>query len=158
MSLVSHALVLLALTAAAALWLRQRALRRQRALGRLLDGADAMENLLHRTRERMDAMRNVVDRVPDEVGAVARASLDSEQRIQDALRDVLEHRLWIQRHGPHASPRELDAACAAMDRARERITAELDRLERAGAELTQATDAAIEAARREPPELRRHNG
>ncbi len=158
MSYISQALVLLALAAAAALWLRRRAQRRQNALGRLLDGADAMERLLHRTRDRMNAMRGVVERVPDDVGAVARASLDSDQPIQDALRDVLQHRLWIQRHGGHASQRELDEACAALDRARERITAELDRLERAGAELTEATDAALEAARREPPELRRRSG
>lgn len=155
MSLISYALLFLAAASVAALWFRQRAQRRQGTLSRLLDGADDMERLLHRIRERMTAMRDVVDRVPDEVGAVARASLDHDRQVQEALRDVLEHRLWIQRHGDHASQAELDEACATMERARDRITAELSRLERAGADLTRATDAALEAARREPPALRR---
>lgn len=148
-------IALAALIAVAALAWHWRAQRRQRALAHLLDGADAMERLLHRTRERMQAMQGVVARVPKEVGAVAQASLESDRQVQEGLRDVLQHRLWIQRHAQTASQRDLDAACEAMDRAQERIATELGRLERAGAELAEATDAAIEAARREPPQLRR---
>lgn len=148
-------LALAVLLAALALVGHVRASRRQRTLVRLLDAADAMEGLLHRTRERMQAMQSVVARVPTDVGAVARASLESDLQVQQGLKDVLKHRLWIQRHAQTASQQDLDAACEAMERARDRIATELGRLEHAGAELTEATDAALEAARREPPQLRR---
>lgn len=148
-------LAVLVLAAVAVLWQRLRALRRQRSLARLLDGADEMERLLHRTRERMEAMHAVIGRVPEDMAAIARASLDSERLVQDGLRDVLEHRLWIRSHSGSARQSELDAACAALDRARLRIAQELDRLDRAGADLAQATAAAHEAAAREPAALRR---
>ncbi len=148
-------LAVLTLAAIAVLWQRLRAQHRQRSLARLLDGADEMERLLHRTRERMEAMHTVIGRVPEDMAAIARASLDSERQVQDGLRDVLEHRLWIRSHADSARQSELDAACAALDRARERIAQELDRLDRAGADLAQATDAAHEAAAREPAALRR---
>ncbi len=68
---------------------------------------------------------------------------------------MLQHRLWIQKHGPTARQSELDAACAALDRARTRLATQLDELERAGAELAQVTEASAEAARNEPAALRR---
>lgn len=132
-----------------------RAASRQRALIRLLEGADEMERLLLRTRERMSAMQDVVGRVPADIGAVARASLDADQRVQQALRDLLEHRLWISRHGATARLHELKQAEGALARARATIAAQLERLESAGAELDDATQAAIEQAAREPAALRR---
>jgi hypothetical protein len=141
--------------AAIALTLHRRAQRRHLALTHLLDRADAMEDLLLRTRERMRAMRTVVDQVPEDIAEVAQASLHAERPIQDALRDVLEHRLWIQRHGQSASYRELSAACSAIDRAHQTLSQQLQALEHAGAELSAATAAAAESARREPPALRR---
>jgi hypothetical protein len=129
--------------------------RRERSLVRLLDLADAVQALLDRSQERMQAMQAVVGRVPSDIAAVARASLDSTQAIRDAKRDVLQHRLWIQKHGETAAQAELDAACAALDRAHTRLSAQLEELERAGAELAQATEASAEAARREPATLRR---
>lgn len=136
----------------------QRAASRQRALIRLLEGADALEKLLHRTRDRMSAMQGVVERVPADIGAVARASLDADQRVQQALRDLLEHRLWISRHGATATLAELKNAEAAMGRAHASIEAQLARLESAGAELDDATQAVIEQAAREPAALRRNAG
>ena len=132
-----------------------RARRRERSLVRLLDLADAMQALLDRSQERMAAMQAVVGRVPADIAAVAHASLEGTQPILDAKRDVLQHRLWIQKHGQTARQSELDAACAALDRARSRLATQLDELERAGAELAQVTEASAEAARREPPALRR---
>ena len=132
-----------------------RARRRERSLVRLLDLADAMQALLDRSQERMAAMQAVVGRVPADIAAVARASLDSTQPILDAKRDVLQHRLWIQKHGQTARQSELDAACAALDRAHSRLETQLDALERAGAELVEVTEASTEAARREPAALRR---
>lgn len=132
-----------------------RARRRELSLVRLLDLADAMQALLDRSQERMAAMQAVVGRVPADIAAVAHASLDGTQPILEAKRDVLQHRLWIQKHGQTARQSELDAACAALERARSRLAGQLDELERAGAELAEATEASAEAARREPPALRR---
>jgi hypothetical protein len=137
------------------LWWVARRRRRERSLVRLLDLADAVQALLDRSQERMQAMQAVVGRVPSDIAAVARSSLDSTQAIRDAKRDVLQHRLWIQKHGETAAQAELDAACAALDRAHTRLSAQLEELERAGAELAQATEASAEAARREPATLRR---
>lgn len=140
------------------LWWMLRSRRRDRSLVRLLDLADEMQALLDRSQQRMQAMQSVVGRVPADIAAVAKASLDSTQPILDAKRDVLQHRLWIQKHGETATQAEIDTACAALDRARARLSGQLDELERAGAELAQATEASAEAARREPPGLRRGPG
>lgn len=133
----------------------RRGLRRERSLRHLLDRADGLEQLLHRTRERMSEMRLVVERVPQDIAVEAHASLDAESQVQQGLRNVLEHRLWISRHGLDAPQRELDAACAAMDRAHAAIAEQLAQLENAGAELADATQAAIEQAAREPATLTR---
>lgn len=135
-----------------------RARRRDRSLVRLLDLADAMQSLLDRSQERMAAVKTVVGRVPADIAAVAHASLDGTQPILEAKRDVLQHRLWIQKHGQTARQSELDAACDALERARSRLATQLEQLEQAGAELADATEASAEAARREPATLRRDPG
>ena len=152
------AVVTAGLIVLAAAVLRLRSNRRERSLRYLLDRADALETLLHTTRDRMNAMRTVVQRVPSDIGAVAHASLDAQPQVQQGLRDVLEHRLWISRHGLEASQGELDRACAALDRAYTTIADKLDRLENAGAELIDVTQASIEQAAREPAALKRGQG
>jgi len=132
-----------------------RGRRRDRSLVRLLDLADEMERLLDRSQERMQALQTVVGRVPADIGAVAQASLDGALPVREAKRDLLQHRLWIKHHGQTARQSELDAACTALDRVRDRLAGELAELERAGAELAEATEASEAAARREPPALRR---
>jgi hypothetical protein len=140
------------------LWWLLRTRRRDRSLVRLLDLADEVQGLLDRSQERMQAMQAVVGRVPADIAAVAHASLDGSQAIRDGKRDVLQHRLWIQQNADTARQAELDAACAALDRARTRLSDRLEALERAGAELAEATQASAEAARREPATLRRDPG
>jgi hypothetical protein len=140
------------------LWWLLRTRRRDRSLVRLLDLADEVQGLLDRSQERMQAMQAVVGRVPADIAAVAHASLDGSQAIRDGKRDVLQHRLWIQQNANTARQAELDAACAALDRARTRLSDRLEALERAGAELAEATQASAEAARREPATLRRDPG
>ena len=98
---------------------------------------------------------DVVGRVSADIAAVAQASLESNLPIREAKRDVLQHRLWIQKHGLTANPAELDTALAAIERARDRLAEQLAELDKAGSDLAQATEAANEAARREPPTLRR---
>ncbi|MEO5596282.1 MAG: hypothetical protein ABIQ97_03975 [Lysobacteraceae bacterium] len=157
MNAIVAVLVCIAILAAAGWWMWQGR-RRQRTLTAIMDSADAMELLLHRTRERMRAVQHVVGRVPADIAADARASLKQEEHLQAAFRDLLQHRLWLQRNASSATRHELDEAAAALRRARERIASELDRLEHAGAELASATDPAIQAAAREPAALRRHAG
>lgn len=140
-----------------AVYLRHRGLRRERSLTHLLDRADALEDLLKSTREKMADMRQVLNRVPADITAQAHASLDAQEQVQQGLRDVLEHRLWISRHGLTAPQRELDAACRAMDKAYANISDQLEKLESAGAELSNVTQAAIEQAAREPAALTRRN-
>jgi len=148
-------LALLAVVGGMILWSRSQERRRRRTLTRIMDDADAMESLLRRTRDRMGAMQTVVGRMPADIAADARASLDSNDRLQAGFRDLLQHRMWLQQNVASASQGELDEAAAALGRARARIAAELDRLDNAGAELESATGPAIAAAGREPPALRR---
>ena len=153
------AVVLIAVVAVVAgiawLWRAARIRRRERTVTRIMDDADAVESLLKRTRDRMGAMQRVVGRMPADIAADAQASLESDARVKAGLRDLLQHRLWLQQNAGTASQAALDEAAAALERARDRIESELDRLDDAGAELDSATGAAIEAAGREPPALRR---
>lgn len=154
LSILIPGLVFLAI-AAPLLWFQQKRLRRQRTLARMLDLADEVERLLNRSQERMTALKPLVQRVPSDIAAEAQASLDGNLPIMEAKRDVLQHRLWIQKNGETASQAELDQACAALDRARERLDGQLVELENVGSDLATATEAAVVAARREPPTLRR---
>lgn len=142
-----------------ALWIYQlHGRRRTDLLEQLLDGTDALEALLQATRQRMSAMKTVVNRVPSDIAAVAQASLDTEAQVQQALRNVLEHRLWIARSAQTASLAELRTAVAAVERSRSQIASRLDQLEHAGSELAEATQSAIEQEAREPAALRRRAG
>lgn len=131
---------------------------RERRLRELLDLADAVQTLLATASERMTAWRGVVGRVAGDLGSGAQRALDGEPLIREAKRDLLQHRLWIQSSGLSASKAELAQAHAALKRARDRLGEQLSALESAGDALAQATDAAHEAARREPASLRRPAG
>ncbi|MDY0021308.1 hypothetical protein [Arenimonas caeni] len=137
------------------LWWIVRGRRRDRSLRRLLDLADEMESLLDLSQVRMRALQGVVGRVPRDIAAVAQASIDSTLPVREAKRDLLQHRLWIKHHGQAARQSELDAACAALGRARDRLAGELAALDRAGEALAEATEASEQAAQREPAALRR---
>lgn len=129
--------------------------RRHKALVDLLDGADALEHVLHEARTRMSKMRDVVGRVAPDIGAVAKASLEADGPVQQGLRNLLEHRLWIAKHAPSASYPQLRQAIAALRRSHEQISAGLNKLESAGAELAEAARAVEEQEAREPAALRR---
>jgi len=156
---LSVALFVALLASAAALaWWAGRRRRRERQLRELLDRADAVQALLARAAERMAAWRGAVDRLAGDLGSGAQRALEGDSLIRDAKRDLLQHRLWIQSKGLAASGTELIEARAALQRAHDRLAAQLMALESAGDALTQATDAAHEAARREPASLRRAAG
>ncbi|MBD8524795.1 hypothetical protein [Pseudomarimonas arenosa] len=129
--------------------------RRHSALIALLDGADNLESVLHEARTRMAKMRDVVGRVAPDIGAVAQASLEADGPVQQGLRNLLEHRLWIAKHAPTASYPQLRQAVTALRRSHEQIAAGLRKLESAGAELAEAARAVEEQEAREPAALRR---
>lgn len=135
--------------------LRQLQQRRTHALSRLLDRADALEALLQQTRERLQALQHVVGQVPSAIAAQASASLETGDLVQQGLRDVLEHRLWIARHGLSAPLRQIKAACTALDRAHARIASQLAQLEAAGAELADAARSIPEQTTGAPTSLPR---
>jgi len=139
-----------------AIWAYQRQMRRRTdLLEQLLDNADALETALQATRTRMSAMKAVVERVPADIAAVAQASLDADAPVQQALRNLLEHRLWIAKNAQSAPVEELRAAVAALQRSRTQIESRLGQLEHAGAELAEVTRGAVEQQAREPASLRR---
>jgi len=154
-SLLLAALVVLAIPLPILLRYRAR-MRRQLTLSRMLDLADEVEALLDRSQQRMAAMRPLAERVPADIAAEAAASLQGALPIREAKRDVLQHRLWIQQNSDSAEQVELDKACAALARVRDRLNAQISELEHVGSDLASATNAAAEAALREPPTLRRN--
>lgn len=94
-------------------WLWRRALRRQRhaqRLSALLDALDALEAAIKRYRERM----LVTDAEVRSHGPVHGYNrIDPNAPMQEALRGVLQHRLWIRDHGATASENELSVALDA---------------------------------------------
>lgn len=136
-------------------WQVWRDRRRHNELRRLLDNADALEEVLHQARRRMTDMKQVVGRVAPDIGAVAQASLEADGPVQQGLRNVLEHRLWIAKNAESASLHELQRAVAALQRSHSQIAQRLEQLEGAGAELEQAARAVEEQEAREPSSLKR---
>lgn len=135
-------------------WSTWRERRRHREFVRLLDSADALEEILHRARRKMADMKHVVGRVAPDIGAVAQASLE-DAPVQQGLRNVLEHRLWIAKNGETASYEQLRDAVVALQRSHDQIATRLAQLDSAGAELSQAARAVEEQEAREPSSLRR---
>ncbi|MGO4551936.1 hypothetical protein AB4059_12670 [Lysobacter sp. 2RAF19] len=106
-------------TAAFILALRRRANRgRQRAVAALLDSADALEARLRVARAEIEAVAG-----------------DDDNPVQQALREMLRQRLWLQKHGQTASLGELQTVRTSIDAARARIEAQLALIERARAPL-----------------------
>ena len=113
-------LVLLAVlvgTAVAVLLARRLGGRHQRALGDVLDAADALEARLRAARAEITAVAG--DDQADPVGA--------------AMREMLRQRLWLQEHGGGASVTELHSVRDSINAARMRIDHQLARIERARA-------------------------
>ncbi|KGQ18955.1 hypothetical protein LF41_195 [Lysobacter dokdonensis DS-58] len=93
--------------------------RRQKAVARLLDSADALEARLRVARAEIEAVAG-----------------DDDNPVHEALREMLRQRLWLQQHGQTASLEELQAVRSSIDAARARIETQLERIERARAPQT----------------------
>lgn len=111
-------LAVLVATAVAVLLGRRLGGRHQRAVGDVLDAADALEARLRAARAEIEAVAG--DDQADPVGA--------------AMREMLRQRLWLQEHGRNASVAELRSVRDSIDAARQRIEHQLARIERARAQ------------------------
>lgn len=119
------ALLLLALLAV----LRERRQRlKSRLLGEILDLADALERELLECRARLRELPALTASLPPAGDLSARATLASEPQVQDALRDLLAHRLWLKEHAAQATQPELQAARDALVATRDSLATQLGRL------------------------------
>ncbi|HET7845162.1 MAG TPA: hypothetical protein VFL14_13490 [Xanthomonadales bacterium] len=158
--------------AAIGLWLWQRARYwrlRENALRDLLDGADALEAQLEDYKSRMQRLRAMLTKLPSDMTAPAMTSIDPDVQVKNAKRDILAHRLWIQRESGNATQKSLDEAVAALRKSRVQLEDQLKLLDEVAAELEQAgqglksaykeASAALAAVPKgEPPRPPRLNG
>ena len=113
-------IVLLATLVAVALAIvvgRRFGARHHRAVGDVLDAADALEARLRAARAEIEAV----------------AGEDQADPVRAAMREMLRQRLWLQEHGSDASVAELRSVRDSIDAARQRIEHQLARIERARA-------------------------
>ena len=123
-------------------WLRERRLRRRSALlAEILDLADALERELLECRARLREIPALAASLLPSEQLSARAILTAEPQVQEALRDLLGHRLWLKDHAATASIDELIPARDALAATRSSLADQLERLARARADikLTRAT-------------------
>lgn len=111
-------LLLVAAAYALSLWWRLRGERRHRAMARLLDSADALEDRLRTARSEIEAIAG-----------------DEHNPVREAMQEMLRQRLWLQQHGQAASLEQLDTVRASIDAARGNIERQLLQIERARASL-----------------------
>ena len=81
-----------------------------------MDGADALERQLHEYRDRMTHLKSLVGRLPSDMTATAMSSINPENQVRTALRDILAHRLWIKREGATATIEGGESAAASTGR------------------------------------------
>lgn len=122
------------------LWLRARSWSlRENALRDLLDGADALEAQLEDYKSRMQRLRGMLTKLPSDMTAPAMTtSIDPEVQVKNAKRDILAHRLWIQRESPNATQASLDTAVAALRKSRVQLEEQLKQLDDVANELEAA--------------------
>lgn len=117
MKLVALALLLALAALVVAVLVRRRGGRRQRAVGELLDAADALETRLRAARAELEAATG--DGGP----------------TREALQEMLRQRLWLQQHGASASLEQIESVRRSLDQARQQIEQQLARLRDARAPL-----------------------
>ena len=119
---------------------RERRLLRQRdLLGEILDLADALERELLDCRARLrevPALAAATLSASEQLSA--RATLAAEPQVQDALRDLLAHRLWLKQNSASASEKELISARDALAATRESLARQMERLADVRADFEQS--------------------
>lgn len=105
--------IVVLLGVALAMVLRQLHQRqRQLAVAELLDAADGLEARLREARVEIESVSDSAD-----------------DPVQEALREMLRQRLWVQQHGKTASLADLRRVRDAIRQARERLERQLARVE-----------------------------
>ncbi|WP_257387353.1 hypothetical protein [Tahibacter caeni] len=131
--------IALVLAGLAFYFLRERRWRRrEQALRSLLDEADTLEASLIACRERMQNLRGMLVDLPEEMTGDADEALAADDKVQAALRDLLQHRLWIQQHAAEARQAELDVAVGALRQSRRSMERQLQHLDEITAALREA--------------------
>jgi hypothetical protein len=121
------------------LWLRARSWHlRENALRDLLDGADALEAQLEDYKSRMQRLRGMLTKLPSDMTAPAMTSIDPEVQVKNAKREILAHRLWIQRESPNATQQALDVAVTALRKSRTQLEEQLKLLDEVSRDLEMA--------------------
>ncbi len=119
-------------------WLRERRLQgKPRLLTEILDLADALERELLECRARLREVPALAATSPPAEQLSARSTIAAEPQVQDALRDLLAHRLWLQEHAATASIGELESARDALAATRTALAGQLARLADVRAEFEQ---------------------
>ena len=111
---------------------------RNLAIQALLDDADRLEACLLETRTRMRSLEAMLGRLPADITENARASLASEAGIQDAMKRVLSHRLWIRENATTAPVAKLREVAETARKSLSQLEQQLARLNGAGVELQAA--------------------
>jgi len=136
------------------LWLMRH---RNVLIMRMLDDADQVEARLLSCREKMKAIGGMLGRLPADITANARATLDSETGIQNALKIVLQHRLWIRANANTASIAKLGEVAAQIRKSLVELDVQIARLDGVGNELQAAyarSDAIMGGNRPDAPQPR----
>lgn len=131
------------------LWRRDRRLRaRTRVLTDILDRADALERELLHCRARLREIPALTARLSPSAQLSARATLAAEPQVQDALRDLLAHRLWLKERADSVSLTELETARDALAATQISLSSQMVRLAavRSDFEKTRAAIAPIHPA------------
>jgi hypothetical protein len=117
-------------------WRRERGLRRRsQVLTEILDLADELERELLECRARLREIPALTASLPPAEQLSARATLAAEPLVQDALRDLLAHRLWLKDHAEGAALDQLLSARDALAVTRASLARQLGRLAEVRGEL-----------------------
>ena len=97
-------------------------------LNEIMDLADALERELLECRARLREIPELAAISPPAEQLSARSTIGAEPQVQDALRDLLAHRLWLKENAQTASVDELRSARDALAATRAALAGQLERL------------------------------
>lgn len=146
-------IILLTLLVLGMVFMGLRAVRREAILRQLLDDADTLEARVLETRVRMRDLEALLGRLPADITESARNTLNSEAGVQQALRLILQHRLWIRDHIHSASISQLRQVRDKVRGSLGKLDEQLSKLDNASDELKRAyekSDALIGRGEPEP--------
>lgn len=110
-------------------WLRELRLQRKpRLLDEILNLADALERELLECRARLREIAALAATLPPAEQFSTCTPLAAEPQVQEALRDLLAHRLWLKENTGSASLSELQSARDALAATRSTLAGQLARL------------------------------